>query len=96
MAEPDVHQYYHFASHHQESPPAAEVSSQYSSASPPGPDPSYVPHYGHQQRQHSDQSTDVVENILNRFDDAEAEYADVLLYDEFDDYAMELEFEADM
>ena len=95
MAEPDVHQYYHFASHHQESPPAAEVSSQYS-ASPPGPDPSYVPHYGHQQRQHADQSTDVVENILNRFDDVEAEYADVLLYDEFDDYAMELEFEADM
>ena len=95
MAEPDVHQYYHFDTHHRESPPAAEVSAQYSS-SPPGPDPSYVPHYGHQQRQHSDRGTDVVENILNRFDDVEAEYADVLLYDEFDDYAMELEFEADM
>ena len=51
----------------------------------PGPERQQLRVHGHQHRQHSDRGTDVVENILNRFDDVEAEYADVLLYDEFDD-----------
>ena len=95
MANPDVNQYYDFNALKTREPVITEntYSKNYETIPEKKKKP-YIPTFG-QPREYNVVSYDG-EDIINKFSDENIEYADVHLYDDFNDYGMEEEFENEL